>query len=185
MNQGIHSVDLLCWLLGEPAEVFAFTGLLAHERMEVEDTAVAAVSFANGALGTVLGTTAAYPGLTTRIHLHGATGSAVIDRDDLTYFHAATDDSGGDAYGAAGRGNQADELLAAAGAVAGEGADAGADPGALSGAHRFQYRDFLEALATGRPPVVTLEEGRRAVKLILAIYESARTGAPVRLEVTS
>jgi predicted dehydrogenase len=185
MNQGIHSVDLLCWLLGEPAEVFAFTGLLAHERMEVEDTAVAAVRFANGALGTVLGTTAAYPGLTTRIHLHGATGSAVIDRDDLTYFHAATDDSGGDAYGAAGRGNQADELLAAAGAVAGEGADAGADPGALSGAHRFQYRDFLDALATGRPPVVTLEEGRRAVKLILAIYESARTGAPVRLEVTS
>jgi UDP-N-acetyl-2-amino-2-deoxyglucuronate dehydrogenase len=185
MNQGIHSIDLLCWLLGEPVEVFAFTGLLAHERMEVEDTAVAAVRFDSGALATVLGTTAAYPGMTTRIHVHGAKGSAVIDRDDLTYFHAATDEGGGDAYGASGRGNQAAEVLAAAGAATGEGADAGADPGALSGAHRFQYRDFLDALATGRPPLVTLEEGRRAVKLILAIYESARTGAPVRLEVQS
>jgi UDP-N-acetyl-2-amino-2-deoxyglucuronate dehydrogenase len=185
MNQGIHSVDLLCWMLGEPVEVYAFTGLLAHERIEVEDTAVAAVRFAGGALATLLGTTAAHPGLTTRLHVHGSTGSAAIDGEDLEYFHAATGDSGGDAYGASGRGNQAGEVLAAAGAANAGSTDVGADPTALSGAHRFQYHDFLDALATGRPPLVTLEEGRRAVKLILAIYESARTGAPVRLEVQS
>jgi UDP-N-acetyl-2-amino-2-deoxyglucuronate dehydrogenase len=185
MNQGIHTVDLLCWLLGEPVQVFAFADLLAHERVEVEDTAVAAVRFASGAVGTVLGTTAAYPGLTTRLHVHGSTGSAVIDKDELEYFHAAEGDTSGHAYGASGRGNQAAEVLAAAGVTAAGGPDAGSDPGALSGAHRFQYRDFLDAVATGRPPLVTLEEGRRAVKLILAIYESARTGALVRLEVES
>lgn len=66
INQGIHTLDLLVWLLGNPVEVFAWTGCLAHERIEVEDTAAATVRFASGALGVVHATTSAYPGLTTR-----------------------------------------------------------------------------------------------------------------------
>ncbi|MGA8115557.1 MAG: Gfo/Idh/MocA family oxidoreductase [Actinocatenispora sp.] len=178
MNQGIHTLDLLCWLLGEPVEVFAFSGLLAHERIEVEDTAVAAVRFASGALGTVLGTTAAHPGLTTRLHVHGTTGSAVIDNDRLDYFHVAAGDTGGPAYGASGADNQADQVLPGGGA---SGSGAGSDPGALSDAHSVQYQDFLAALTGDRAPLVTLEEGRRAVGLILAIYESSRTGRPVTI----
>src|ERR687898_2170161 len=87
INQAIHSIDLLQWLMGEVVEVTAYTGLLAHERIEVEDTAVAILKFADGALGTIVATTAAYPGLTTRTAVHGDRGSAIIDDDELTYFH--------------------------------------------------------------------------------------------------
>lgn len=172
MNQGIHTLDLLCWLLGEPVEVFGYADRLAHERIEVEDTAVASVRFASGAVASVLGTTAAYPGLTAVLRVHGSRGSAVIEDDRLAYFHAAgdADDADGAAYGMAGAGNQADGVVPAA---AGR-------PGRQPDAHGLQYRDFVDAIDSGRPPLVTLEDGRRALRLILAIYESARTGRPVR-----
>jgi len=112
MNQGVHTVDLLRWFLGRPADVHARTGLLAHERLEVEDTAVATVRFESGALAVVHATTAAFPGLTVRLQVHGTTGSAIIDNDRLEYFHAA---------GAAGEGNSA----GGAGGVPGGGAGAG------------------------------------------------------------
>ena len=67
MNQGVHTVDLLLWFLGHPVEVFAYTRTLAHERIQVEDTAVATVRFASGAVAVLHATTAAYPGLTVRL----------------------------------------------------------------------------------------------------------------------
>jgi len=66
MNQGVHTVDLLIAALGRPVEVFAYTGTLAHERVETEDVAVAVVKFESGALGVIHATTAAYPGLSAR-----------------------------------------------------------------------------------------------------------------------
>src|SRR4030095_83290 len=89
INQAIHSIDLLQWLVGPVVEVTAYTGLLAPERIEVEDTAVAILKFAGGVLGTIVATTAAYPGLTARIAVHGVMGSAIIDDDELGYFHVA------------------------------------------------------------------------------------------------
>src|SRR5919112_5281550 len=96
INQAIHSIDLLQWLMGPVVEVIAYTGLLAHERIEVEDTAVAILKFASGALGTIVATTAAYPGLTARIAVHGDRGSAIIDDDKLIYLHAATEGQEGE-----------------------------------------------------------------------------------------
>jgi UDP-N-acetyl-2-amino-2-deoxyglucuronate dehydrogenase len=179
MNQSIHTIDLLLWMMGEAEEVFAYTRCLAHERIEVEDTAAAAVRFRNGALATVLGTTAAYPGLTARLHVHGERGSAVIDDDQLLYYHAARGEAVGDAYGASGAGNQAAEVLAGGGTSGQPGA--GADPASLSEAHAAQLADFIDAVREGREPLVTGADGRRAVELILGIYESARTGKPVAL----
>lgn len=176
MNQGIHTIDLLVWMLGEPVEVFAWTGCLAHERIEVEDTAAATVRFAGGALGVIHGTTAAYPGLTARLGVYGDRGSAVIDRDRLEYFHAAGADSANPAYGAAGDGNQAAEVLRA---DSGDTPGAGSDPAALSDAHTDQYRDFLDAIEQGRPPLVTVADATRTLAVVCAIYESARTGKPV------
>jgi UDP-N-acetyl-2-amino-2-deoxyglucuronate dehydrogenase len=89
--------------MGPVVEVAAYSGLLAHERIEVEDTAAAVLRFEGGAIGTIVATTAASPGLSARIAVNGDRGSAVIDDDQLTYFHAA------DAYG--GGENQADEVL--------------------------------------------------------------------------
>jgi predicted dehydrogenase len=181
INQAIHSIDLLQWLMGEVVEVTAHTGLLAHERIEVEDTAVAILKFEGDALGTILATTAAFPGLTTRIAVHGDKGSAIIDDDELSYFHAAGEGQEGEAYGAGGGENQAEEVMEQYGEAA-TGPGAGADPGSLSMAHRDQIQDFVEALREGREPLVNLEEGRKPLAIIQGIYKSARTGGPVRIE---
>src|SRR5918998_119056 len=181
VNQAIHSIDLLQWLMGEVVEVTAHTGLLAHERIEVEDTAVAILKFEGGALGTILATTAAFPGLTTRIAVHGDRGSAIIDDDILSYFHAAGEGQEGEAYGAGGGENQAEQVMEQYGEAA-TGAGAGADPGRLSMAHREQIQDFVEALREAREPLVNLEEGRKPLAIIQGIYASARTGGPVRIE---
>jgi UDP-N-acetyl-2-amino-2-deoxyglucuronate dehydrogenase len=179
INQAIHSIDLLQWLMGPVVEVTAYTGLLAHERIEVEDTAVAILTFAGGALGTIVATTAAYPGLTARIAVHGDRGSAVIDDDELRYFHAAGEGQEGEAYG--GGENQAEKVMEQYGA-SGSGPGAGADPGSLSMAHRDQIQDFVEAVREGREPSINVEEGRKPLAIISAIYESVRTGGPVLVQ---
>ena len=181
MNQSIHTIDLLQWIMGPVVEVSAYTGLLAHERIEVEDTAVAIVRFAGGALGIIEGTTAAYPGLTARLEVHGDHGSAIIDNDELVYFHSAPSGEQGADYGAGGGGNQAPEMLSQYGADR-VSAAAGSDPASLSMAHREQIREFVDAIREDREPLVNIEEGRKPVALILAVYESARTGRPVKVQ---
>ncbi len=181
INQAIHSIDLLQWLMGPVVEVTAYTGLLAHERIEVEDTAVAILRFASGAIGNIVATTAAYPGLTARITVHGDHGSAVIDDDKLDYFHIASNGDAGADYGAGGSGNQAEKVMEEYGATTSS-PGAGADPGSLSMAHRDQIQDFIEAIREDREPLVNAEEGRKALAIILGTYESARTGKPVRIQ---
>jgi UDP-N-acetyl-2-amino-2-deoxyglucuronate dehydrogenase len=177
INQSIHTVDLLQWIMGPAVEAMAWTALLAHERIEVEDTAVAAIRFESGAIGTVLATTGAYPGLAARLSIYGERGSAVIDNDQLSYFHAAGDQGPADAQGAgAGDDNQAAAVLGQSAFATG----AGNYPANLSMAHREQLRDFCEAVAQDRPPLVDAHEGRQAAALVLALYESARTGRAVR-----
>jgi UDP-N-acetyl-2-amino-2-deoxyglucuronate dehydrogenase len=163
MNQGIHALDLLIWILGEPVEVQAYTGLFAHEGIDVEDTATALVRFASGALGSVVATTAAYPDLPVQLSVHGDNGSAVFDGDRLTYFHTRDGVRDGDAPGA----DQSAHLVA------------GSEPQTLDDAHRDQYADFIEAVTLGRPPAITTTDGRRALAVVLAVYESARIGGPV------
>src|SRR5204862_4764376 len=83
MNQAIHNVDLLQWMMGPVTHVAGFTATLAHQRIEVEDTAVACLRFANGALGVVQATTSVHPGLPKTIAIHGDHGTAVIEQDDV------------------------------------------------------------------------------------------------------
>jgi UDP-N-acetyl-2-amino-2-deoxyglucuronate dehydrogenase len=181
MNQGVHTVDLLVATLGRPVEVFAYTGTLAHQRIEVEDVAVGVVRFENGALGVLHATTAAYPGLSARLQVHGDKGSVVIDNDELTFIHATPPGSEGEekAYGSLGSAeNQLADYVTEPPATAG----AGSDPAALSGdAHRRQYENFLAALAGQESLRVDLETNRQAIAIITGAYESARTGRPVSL----
>jgi UDP-N-acetyl-2-amino-2-deoxyglucuronate dehydrogenase len=172
MNQGVHTVDLLVAALGRPVEVFAYTGTLAHERIEVEDVAVGVVRFESGALGVLHATTAAYPGLSARLQVHGDRGSAVIDDDELAFFHTTP------------QGAEPEERLmgttqATSGAAAG--ATASSNPGQLSDAHRLQYLNFLGALDGTEKLRVDLETNRQSIGVITGAYESARTGKPVRL----
>lgn len=159
MNQGIHALDLLVWMLGKPRQVSAQTGRLAHEGIEVEDLAGASIVFESGAIGLMLASTAAYPGRPVRLTVHGDQGTAILDDDGLAYFASAN-----------GEAPEAPTL---------EGPD---DWGAVELAHLAQYRDFVAAVREGRPPAITLEAGRRSLATVLAVYESARTGRPVELE---
>jgi UDP-N-acetyl-2-amino-2-deoxyglucuronate dehydrogenase len=170
MNQGVHTVDLLVAALGRPVEVFAYTATLAHERIEVEDVAAGVVRFASGALGVLHATTAAYPGLSARLQVHGDRGSAVIDNDQLTFFHTTPPGTEPEdkSYGS----TSARETPAPA---------AGSDPSRLSDAHRLQYLNFLGALDGTEELRVTLETNRQSIGVITGVYESARTGRPVTL----
>jgi predicted dehydrogenase len=159
MNQGIHALDLLVWMLGRPVRVSAQTGRLAHEGIEVEDLAAATIQFESGAIGLLLASTAAYPGRPVRLTVHGDRGTAILDDDSLAYFSAA----------------EADRPEA-------PGLDGPAGWGEVELAHLAQYRDFIAAVRAGRPPAVTLEAGRRSLATVLAVYESARSGRPVELE---
>jgi len=169
MNQAIHSVDLLAWLMGPVVEVSAYTATLAHERIEVEDTAVATLRFANGALGVIEASTAAWPGYLKRIELHGSEGSAALEEEDLVawdFLNRARVDS---------------VIKRRIGQRSSGGGGAG-DPSAIDfQPHARQLRDFMLALREHRPPSVDGIEGRRAVEIILAIYKSAETRRPVAL----
>ncbi len=170
MNQAIHTVDLLVWLVGDPVEVMAFTATLAHERIEVEDTAVAVLRFGSGALGVIRATTSVHPGYPKAISLHGDRGSASLEQDDITRWDFA-DELDSDAEV---RARFATKVGASGGA---------ADPRAItSEGHRRQLADFVDAIQERRRPLIDGPEGVRAVRLIEAIYESARTGRSVRVD---
>lgn len=161
MNQGIHALDLLLWMLGEPVSVSARTGRLAHERIDVEDVAGATIEFESGAIGMLLASTAAYPGRPVRLAVHGDAGTAVMENDELDYFSSAhTEDPP---------------------ALPSTTADAPEGWSQVDVAHRDQYADVLEAIENGRAPAVTTHDARRALRVVLAVYESARTGMPVDL----
>lgn len=174
MNQGVHTVDLLVAAMGRPVEVFAYTGTLAHERIEVEDVAVAVVRFESGALGVLHATTAAYPGLSARLQVHGDRGSAVIDNDRLVFLHRTAPGTEAEehAYGA--------PSTVEAPATEGE-PTASSEPGQLSDSHRLQYLNFLGALDGTDRLRIDLATNRQSIALITGVYESARTGRPVRL----
>ncbi len=169
MNQAIHNVDLLLWMMGPAATVCGLTATLAHERIEVEDTAVAAIRFASGALGVLIGTTSVYPGYPKQIAIHGDKGSAVIEEQDVLRWD----------FEPAGPEDAAVKARFAARVGASGGA---ADPKSITHeGHRRQLADFVDAVRNGRPPKVDGREGKKAVDLICAIYESNRTGRPVEL----
>jgi UDP-N-acetyl-2-amino-2-deoxyglucuronate dehydrogenase len=178
MNQSIHSIDLLQWMMGPVKSIYAYTDTLAH-RMETEDVAVAVLRFANGALGTIAATTGAYPGVTTRIEICGDQGSAVIEDDDLSYLHLKRDESEavGD-YGASGKfhiqkeGNTED---------AGAGATAQNDSALSIRGHALQIADMMRAIREDGTPLVDGYAAMKPVEIILGIYESARTHKEVML----
>ncbi|MDQ2688293.1 MAG: Gfo/Idh/MocA family oxidoreductase [Armatimonadota bacterium] len=178
MNQGVHTVDLLRWLCGPVATVYARAATLAHERIEVEDVVSATLTFANGAVGTLTASTAAYPGFAARLSVHGARGSAVIEGDRLQTLaiQGRAVETGQLATEHALQVAQGGTRAATASVTA------ASDPTSLWGdAHRAELQDFIECCRTGRMPLVNGQEGRNAVELVLAVYESARTGEVVRL----
>ena len=172
MNQGVHYVDLLQWMMGPVESVVSRTATAAHA-IAVEDVALALLRFGNGALGIIEASTAVYPGLPERLEITGTGGTAIVEAGELKVWEFADEKGEVGPYGAKVKSAQLTSATAPA---------AAADPAALSIAgHKAQLVDMLEAIETGRDPAIPGEEARKPVELILAIYQSARTGAEVKL----
>lgn len=176
MNQGVHTLDLLLWFLGRPVSVSAEFALLAHEGVEVEDTVVATITFASGALAVLHATTAGYPGLAVRLQVQGSSGSAVIDSDELQYIHIA-DDAAANDMGLQGGGNQRDRY-----GLDSANGEAPVDATQSATGHERQYRDLLDAVAYGRDPIVTVDEALSTLATVRAVYASAATGRKVLID---
>ena len=171
MNQAVHGIDLTLYLLGGVRSVFAYADHLVRD-IEVEDTCVAAMKYANGAMGTLVGTTSVTPGCSCRHEIHGENGTIVLTEKGIELVEIADEKAGiAKPLDPAEYGWQPESEKSAA-----------SDPKNIAGSgHIIQIADMADAVLADREPLVPGEEARKAVEVILAIYESARTGKEVHL----
>jgi len=168
MNQAIHGVDLLQWFAGLPDEVFGRITRRVHTGIQADDTTVATLKFPNGALGTIEASTALWPGWSRRIEICGEHGSACLEDDHIALWDFVDARPGDDVIRNAPR----DSAL---------GSGAGTPGGISLAGHLRQIGDLVEAVRDNRAPAIDAREGRKAVVLVHAIYESAKLGKPVHL----
>ncbi|MBM3726740.1 MAG: Gfo/Idh/MocA family oxidoreductase [Acidobacteria bacterium] len=164
INQGIHQVDIMLWLMGAVREVFAYWQLGAVHKIESEDVISALLRFDSGATGVIQASTAMWPGYTERLEVHGSKGTAIISGDKLTTWDVQ-DDAGDPAP------------------VAREVASGASDPMAISlTPFERQFEDFARAIRSGSHSLVDGEAGCRALELVTSIYASCREGRKVTLD---
>ena len=163
MNQGVHGIDLILWMMGGVKRVSAFTRHLVRN-IVVEDTAVAILEYENGALGVIEGTTSITPGERTRFEVHGDNGTIILEETDIKKWHTVD-------------GTDVPELP-----TVDTGGGGVSDPAAIgAGGHMMLIQDLVNAIKEDREPMIPGREARKAVELILAIYESERTGQTIEL----
>ena len=169
MNQGIHAIDLMQWFAGDVEEVFGFSDTLTHERIEVEDTAVAVLRFKHGGLGVIEGTTSAYPGFLKRVEILGSKGSVVIEEESIVKWQFEDE-----------REEDAKIRESFLGSTAtGGGA---ADPMAIGfHGHKRLFASVVNSLRTNTPVEIDGPSSTKAVEIIEAIYKSAKSGKRVHL----
>jgi len=169
MNQSIHMIDMLCDLLGPVESVQAYCDMLGHRDMETEDTSVASLRFQNKALGLIYGSTASYPGQLKRFEITGTKGTVVYLGESIALWQFAEEEPG-------------DEfVLEKYGSHQSDGGGA-ADPKDISlKYHKANIKAFIDAIATGQQFELDGKEGRKAVELVLAIYQSAKDHEQVKL----
>ncbi|HEV8039484.1 MAG TPA: Gfo/Idh/MocA family oxidoreductase [Bryobacteraceae bacterium] len=162
INQAVHTVDLMLWLFGDVVGVQAKCKALLHA-IEAEDTLVAILEFANGALGVLEATTSAYPGYPRQLELTGSEGTLRIEQDRLL---------------AADLRNPPADLLS--GGKADQNASASSPVVSDVGGHRAVLEDFLQSIQNNTTPRCDGREGRRSLALVEALYAACRTGERVR-----
>jgi predicted dehydrogenase len=163
MNQGVHTVDLLLWLMGDVRRVSA-KAITAFHDIEVEDTVVAMLEFASGAIGVLQVATSAYPGYQRRVELTGSEGTIILEHDRIVAVDFRNPPSN------LPKSLESDQNSSATSAIVSD----------VTG-HQRILEDFLRAIETNGQPVCNGREGRRSVELVQAIYESSRTGQSVSL----
>ncbi len=161
MNQSIHMIDILLHLMGEVQSLKSYTATIAHPQIEVEDTAVSILKFKNHALGFIYGTTASFPGQYRRLELTGTKGTIIMEEDCITLWHLEPELP------------QDKEIIAKYSKTTGGGGVS--DPSAISYAnHAKNIEAFIKAIENGQRFEIDGKEARKAVELILQIYEDAK-----------
>jgi UDP-N-acetyl-2-amino-2-deoxyglucuronate dehydrogenase len=165
INQGIHTLDLLLWLLGDVCGVLARVARQLH-KIEAEDTAVATLEFSCGACGVFQATTAAYPGYPRRVEISGSEGTVVVEHDRIVSADL--------------RDSSASAIVSSELARLADSTPPDQNPSARSAAvsdfrgHQAVLQDFLDAIQHNRRPVCDGREARRSLALVESIYTSAR-----------
>jgi len=179
VNQSPHQLDLLLWMMGPAVEVSGCWANLNHPSVEVDDTAVATIRFANGGLGSIVTSLSQKPGIYTKVHIHGRNGASVgVETDRGATFIAGVSDITepplNDLWTIPGEEGELARFQA-------EDGERFMTLDATAYYHTLQIRDFLSSIREGRKPLVTSEAGRAVVELFSAIYESSRTGCAIRI----
>lgn len=174
MNQGVHSIDFISWIMGGVATVYAKTGTFTHN-IEAEDVGSALITFRNGALGNITCTTSAYPGLTNDFHIFGDRGSIALMDEQVMTWRIKSDTGDKEAEVAAEREMQA--------LYPGSESSGAADPMAVGfDGHTVHVEDMVRAIHENRDPIITGRDARHAVEICVAIQQSAATGKEITLE---
>ena len=166
VNQAIHTIDLLQWIMGPVRKVHGRIAARTHS-IETEDVGVATLEFENGAFGVIEGTTSASPGLFTRLEICGGKGSAVIENRVIKtwkFVEKREDDP-------------KEQKVPGGETSAGHGPSTGLgriDPIKGGILHKAQYDDFVKAIKEDRKPLVDGMEAKKALEIILGIYRSAQ-----------
>lgn len=171
MNQGIHGIDLLQWFMGPVKSVYAVTDTAAHERIEVEDVAVALVKFSNGATGVIEGSTSCYPGLPATLEVYGKDGTVTLQEEKLIRWDFINPTKEDEALA-----KEAEEERSRFDKI-----DRSNPLSVVGDSHLPLIEDMVAAVREDRDPTISGEEGRKAIEIILAIYKSAQTGKEVEL----
>lgn len=162
MNQGIHGIDLLAYLMGPATEVAGYTRTrLRH--IEVEDTACAALTFANGATGTINATVCDCAGSPMRIEICGEKGSVVLEDETISFWGL-------------------EEPCPCPVGAASQSSSAASPTGISAQNHTRQFQNFVAAIQGKEPLLVGVREGRHALQIVCGIYQSAETGRPAALD---
>ena len=174
INQSIHTIDLLRWIMGPVKRIHSRTATRTHN-IETEDVGVASLEFENGALGIIEGTTSAYPGLFSRLEIHGDKGSAVIENRAIKTWRFAEKKKG-----------DPEEEKVPGGELVGAGPSVGVDlegrdPSKIGVQHRVQYNDFVKAILEDREPLVNGVEGKKTLEVVLGIYRSVQDKTDIEL----
>lgn len=171
MNQGVHTIDMIQWIMGGVRSVQAMARTAAHT-IEVEDIANLLVEYRNGAIGAIQGSTAVYPGFAERLEVHGEHGTVIVEGDRTKVWRVDPERAKLGKYGD-GVMSQPTPSIHLAGAAEWTEEDPTASWGEQ---HRLQIEDFARAVADDREPFITGEMALEPLKIILAAYESSRAG---------
>ncbi len=163
INQGIHTIDLLQWLMGDVETIYGKIGTLTHENLEGEDNAVAVIKYKSGAIGVIEGSTSVQPAQSRRIELHGTNGTVIIDNNDVKILTSKVKEE---------LANKDEEASGSSSPLGGFSIEP----------HKKQFEAIVNAIKTNSIPPLSGEDSLKSLAIVLAIYKSSKLNTEINLD---